>query len=54
MNIPDIDCKIDAYSSIYPSENPQKVEQAISNVLVGMEIKINNNTLIIINDQNLH
>lgn len=45
MKIPNIACNIDAYCSIYPSENPQKVEQAVSNVLVGMEFKINNDTL---------
>ena len=45
MKIPNIACRIDAYCSIYPSENPQKVEQAVSNILVGMEIKINNDTL---------
>ena len=45
MKIPNIDCKIDAYCSIYPSENPQKVEQAVSNVLVGMEFKTNNDSL---------
>ncbi len=45
MEIPNIACRIDAYCSIYPSENPQKVEQAVSNVLVGMDIKIDNDTL---------
>ncbi len=45
MKIPNIDCRIDAYCSIYPSENPEKVEKAISNVLVGMEFKISNDTL---------
>ena len=33
MEIPDVACRIDAYCSINPSEDPQKVEQAISNVL---------------------
>ena len=40
-----MDCRIDAYCSIYPSEDPQKVEQAISNVLVGMDCKINNDSI---------
>lgn len=45
MKIPDIDCRIDAYCSIYPSENPKKVEEAVSNVLVGMKFEINNDSL---------
>ena len=45
MKIPDIDCRIDAYCSIYPSENPQKVEQAVSNVLDRMDFKTNNDSL---------
>ncbi len=45
MKILDIDCRIDAYCSIYPSENPKKVEEAVSNVLVGMKFEINNDTL---------
>ena len=45
MRIPDISCKIDAYCTINPSEDPQKVENAISNVLVDMNIITNNETL---------
>ncbi len=45
MEFPNIACRIDAYCSIYPSENPQKVEQAISNVLDGMDFKTNTDSL---------
>ena len=45
MKIPDIRCKIDAYCSINPSEDPKKVEQAISNILVDMDFKINNDSI---------
>ena len=45
MEFPNINCRIDAYCSIYPSENPQKVEQAVSNVLDGMDFKTNNDSL---------
>lgn len=45
MEFPNINCRIDAYCSIYPSENPQKVEQAVSNVLDGMNFKTNNDSL---------
>ena len=45
MEFPNINCRIDAYCSIYPSENPQKVEQAISNVLDGMDFKTNTDSL---------
>lgn len=40
MKTPDISCKIEAYCSIYPSEDPKKVEQAITNILDNAEIKI--------------
>ncbi len=45
MEFPNIACRIDAYCSIYPSENPQKVEQAVSNVLDRMDFKTNNDSL---------
>jgi len=45
MEFPNINCRIDAYCSIYPSENPQKVEQAVSNVLDRMDFKTNNDSL---------
>ena len=45
MEFPNINCRIDAYCSIYPSENPQKVELDISNVLDGMDFKTNNDSL---------
>ncbi|MGQ0606410.1 MAG: RNA-binding domain-containing protein [Candidatus Nitrosotenuis sp.] len=34
-----IDCKIEALCEINPSEDPQKVEQAVSNLIDGIEIK---------------
>ena len=39
MNIPDIPCKIEAYSSINPSEDPKKIEIAITNVLPNCSLK---------------
>lgn len=45
MNTPNVSCKIDAYCSINPSEDPIKVEQAITNILVDVDIKINNESL---------
>ncbi len=45
MKTPDVSCTIDAYCSINPSEDPKKVEQAITNVLVDVNIKINKETL---------
>ena len=38
-------CKIDAYCSINPSEDPKKVKQAVSNILVDVDITINKETL---------
>ena len=45
MKTPNVSCKIDAYCSINPSEDPKKVEQAITNVLVDVDVKINKETL---------
>lgn len=45
MNPPDVSCEIDAYCSINPSEDPKKVEEAINNILVNVDVKINNGTL---------
>ena len=40
MEIPEVVCSIEVFSSINPSEDPQKIEQAISNVLQNMKIQI--------------
>ncbi|MCH7967665.1 MAG: hypothetical protein IH841_00160 [Thaumarchaeota archaeon] len=45
MQIPDFECKIDAFCTINPSEDPPKVKEAISNVLPRIEIHISNNSL---------
>ena len=45
MRIPNIDCKIDVYCTINPSEDQSKVEQAISNVLPDAEIQISDDSI---------
>ncbi len=45
MKTPDVSCKIDAYCSINPTEDPKKVEQAITNILVDVDVKINKEIL---------
>ena len=45
MKTPDVSCKIDAYCSINPSEDPKKVEQSLTNILVNVDVTINNETL---------
>ncbi|MFQ5573186.1 MAG: RNA-binding domain-containing protein [Nitrosopumilaceae archaeon] len=45
MKIPDLNCQIDVYCTIYPSENQAKVEQAISNIFPDIEIQVSNNSL---------
>ena len=45
MKTPDVSCKIDVYCSINPTEDPKKVEQAITNILVDVDVKINKETL---------
>ena len=39
MKIPQIACKIEAYAAVNPSEDPEKVQQAIYNVLQDMNFK---------------
>lgn len=39
MKIPEIACKIEAYSAVNPSEDPDKVRQAVSNVLSDVDFK---------------
>ena len=45
MKIPDLNCRIDVYCSINPSEDPKKVEKAISNIFEDMEIKLNKDSI---------
>jgi predicted RNA binding protein with dsRBD fold (UPF0201 family) len=45
LEIPDLDCQIDVYCSINPSEDPSKVKQAVSNVLPDMEIQADDTSL---------
>ena len=45
MKTPDLDCQIDAYCPINPSEDPSKVKQAVSNVLPDMEIQVDDTSL---------
>ena len=45
MQVPKIDCKIDVYCSINPSEDPHKVEHAVSNIIPDLEIKIDRYSL---------
>jgi len=39
--IPVLDCKIEAYCEINPSEDPRKIEQVMINVLNNVELKLN-------------
>ena len=39
MKIPQIPCKIEAYAAVNPSEDPEKVQHAISNVLQDMNFR---------------
>ena len=45
MKTPNVSCKIDAYCSINSSEDPKKVEQAISNILVDANVENNKETM---------
>lgn len=43
--IPEIDCKIEAFCEVNPSEDPQKVQQLLSNVLDEVEFDITENSI---------
>ena len=45
MNIPDISCRVNINCQVNPSEDPQKVELAISNVFHNMDIYIKEDSL---------
>jgi len=39
VRIPDVICKIEAYAAVNPSEDPDKVRQAVNNILLNMDFK---------------
>lgn len=43
--IPQVDCKIEAFCEVNPSEDPQKIQQLLSNVLDNIEFKITENSI---------
>ncbi len=45
MKAPTIACKINVYCEINPSEDPKKVEQAITNILGDTDVKINSGSV---------
>ena len=45
MKTPQITCKIEAYAAVNPSEEPEKVQQAISNILQDMNFKYENGSI---------
>jgi len=45
MMIPEISCNIEASCEIKPSEDPQKIEQAISNVISNAKITISESSI---------
>ena len=45
MKTPQIACKIEAYAAVNPSEDPEKVKHAISNILQDMNFKYENGSI---------
>lgn len=45
MKLPNINCKIDMFCSINPSEDPKKIEKSISNIFPFSNIKIENSSI---------
>ncbi|MGQ0772055.1 MAG: RNA-binding domain-containing protein [Nitrososphaerota archaeon] len=43
--IPQIDCKIEAFCEVNPSEDPQKIQQLISNVLDDAEFTVTGDSI---------
>lgn len=39
MKVPEVTCKIEAYAAVNPSEDPDKVRQAVSHVLLDADYK---------------
>ena len=39
MRIPNVVCKIEAYAAVNPSEDPDKVRQAVNNILQNVDFK---------------
>lgn len=45
MKIPQVACTIETYCEVNPSEDPEKVRQAISNVLLDVEYKVQDGSI---------
>ena len=45
MRFENLDCKIQVFSSINPSEDPEKVKKAILNILPNCEVKISDSSV---------
>jgi len=51
MRIPNINCKIEVFSSVNPSEDPNKIKMAISNALPYSTIKTENHSIVAISKE---
>ena len=45
MKIPNVSCEINAFCELNLSEDPKKIEQAITNILGDIDVKINNESI---------
>ena len=45
VKVPQIACKIEAYAAVNPSEDPEKVRQAVFHVLLDMNYKYENGSI---------
>lgn len=45
MLIPNVSCKISAYCPIYPSEDPKKVKQSLTNIFDDAKISLDKNSV---------
>lgn len=50
MNVPDLDCKVEAACAVNPSESPDKVRAAVANVLPGCALDHENFSITAVSD----
>ena len=45
MDFPSVNCSINAHCIIHPSEDPKKVQEAVSNILIEPELEVEKNSI---------
>ena len=45
MQTPNIDCSINIHASVFPSEDPKKIQQSIQNIFSNVDFSLNNDSI---------